>query len=379
MVILEAVNVSKSHSNKPTLRNVSLKLEKGTILGILGPSGCGKTTLLRIIAGLEAPESGRIFFSGKDMEGVPPHHRQFGMMFQEFALFPHKTVFDNIGFGLKIKKLSHKEISIRVHELLALVGLAGFSDRSISTLSGGERQRIALARSLAPSPRLLMLDEPMGSLDRELRERLVPDLKAILQHIGVTAIFVTHDHAEAYALADRIAVMACGEIEQEESPETLYRKPVNKTVASFLGFENFVDGTLQSDGSVETGIGVFYPEGTELSPGKDVTLLIRPEAARAVHDHYSEMFNNKAKDSGHHFTVITGTVTHRLFQGKFYRLKIKTPDGKCLSFDLVDRQPPSAGSSICLAISSSGVVLIQKSPVHRILVPHGVKDDLCHQ
>lgn len=358
MAILEAVEVSKSYRNEPTLRNVSFNLEKGTILGILGPSGCGKTTLLRIIAGLESPDSGRIFFNGRDMEGVPPHLRQFGMMFQEFALFPHKTVFDNIGFGLKIKKLSHGEISLRVHDLLALVGLAGFSDRSISTLSGGERQRIALARSLAPSPRLLMLDEPMGSLDRELRERLVPDLKAILQQVGVTAIFVTHDHAEAYALADRIAVMSCGEIEQEESPETLYRKPANKTVASFLGFENFVDGALRSDGSVETRIGIFYPERTELSQGKDVTLLIRPEAAKVVPDNYNEMFNSKAKNSDPAFTVIKGTVTHRLFQGRFFRVKIKTLEGKELSFDLVNDLPPSAGSNICLAISSSGVVLI---------------------
>ncbi len=210
MPLLEVTHISKSFAHTPALRRVSFSLDQGEILGILGPSGCGKTTLLRILAGIETPDSGRISFDGKDMADVPPHRRHFGMMFQDFALFPHKTVFDNVGFGLLQKKLPSQEVTRRVHELLALVGLDGFSNRGISSLSGGERQRIALARSLAPNPRLLLLDEPMGSLDRELRERLVPELKAILQHVGVTAVFVTHDHAEAYAMADKVAVMNHG-------------------------------------------------------------------------------------------------------------------------------------------------------------------------
>ena len=283
MALLEVTHISKSYAHTPALRQVSFSLEQGMILGILGPSGCGKTTLLRILAGIETPDSGSIAFDGKDMADVPPHRRHFGMMFQDFALFPHKTVFDNVGFGLLQKKLPSQEVTRRVHDLLSLVGLDGFSNRGISSLSGGERQRIALARSLAPNPRLLLLDEPMGSLDRELRERLVPELKAILQHVGVTAIFVTHDHAEAYAMADKVAVMNQGQIEQEDSPENLYRRPRNRRVASFLGFENFVDGMVMQDGSVQTRIGVFYPANPEkIAPGKAATLLIRPEAAAVV-------------------------------------------------------------------------------------------------
>ena len=358
MALLEVTHISKSYLQSPALRQISFSLEEGMILGILGPSGCGKTTLLRILAGIETPESGSVAFDGKDMANIPPHRRHFGMMFQDFALFPHKTVFDNVGFGLVQKKLPSQEVTRCVHDLLALVGLEGFSDRSIHTLSGGERQRIALARSLAPNPRLLLLDEPMGSLDRELRERLVPELKTILQHIGVTAIFVTHDHAEAYAMADTVAVMNQGQIEQQDSPGNLYRRPRNRRVAAFLGFENFVDGTVMPDGGVQTRIGVFYPSiPKNIAPGKAATLLIRPEAAAVAPAdirHPQEQMTRNGQSPG---TVISGIVTQRLFQGRFYRLRIETPEAMSLTFDLSnDPPPPRIGSILNLAIFSSGVI-----------------------
>jgi ABC-type Fe3+/spermidine/putrescine transport system ATPase subunit len=359
MPLLEVTHISKSFAHTQALRRVSFSLDQGEILGILGPSGCGKTTLLRILAGIETPDSGRISFDGKDMADVPPHRRHFGMMFQDFALFPHKTVFDNVGFGLLQKKLPSQEITRRVHELLALVGLVGFSNRGISYLSGGERQRIALARSLAPNPRLLLLDEPMGSLDRELRERLVPEIKAILQHIGLTAVFVTHDHAEAYAMADEVAVMNQGQIEQQDSPENLYRLPRNRRVATFLGFENFVDGTVIQDGRVQTRIGVFYPANLEKNtPGKTVTLLIRPEAAELVSDEGKSLHQTIERDS-QPVTMISGIVTQRLFQGRFYRLKMETPEALSLTFDLSNAfPPPQIGFIVNLAIFSPGVVCI---------------------
>lgn len=359
MAFLEVVHISKSYAHTPALRHVSFSLDQGGILGILGPSGCGKTTLLRILAGIETPDSGSVVFDGKDMADVPPHRRQFGMMFQDFALFPHKTVFDNVGFGLLQKKLLPEQVARRVHELLALVGMDGFSNRGISSLSGGERQRIALARSLAPNPRLLLLDEPMGSLDRELRERLVPELKTILQHVGVTAIFVTHDHAEAYAMADTVAVMNQGQIEQQDSPENLYRQPRNRRVATFLGFENFVDGTVMPGGSVRTNIGVFYPANSgEMSPGKAVTLLIRPEAAAVGSADGRNLFQTTERDS-RPVTMISGIVIQRLFQGRFYRLKMETPEALSLGFDLSNAlPPPQIGSIVNLAISSSGIVCI---------------------
>ena len=359
MPLLEVTHISKSFANTPALGRVSFSLDQGEILGILGPSGCGKTTLLRILAGIETPDSGRISFDGKDMADIPPHRRHFGMMFQDFALFPHKTVFDNVGFGLLQKKLPSQEVTRRVHELLALVGLVGFANRGISSLSGGERQRIALARSLAPNPRLLLLDEPMGSLDRELRERLVPEIKAILQHVGVTAVFVTHDHAEAYAMADKVAVMNLGQIEQQDSPENLYRLPRNRRVATFLGFENFVDGTVMQDGRVQTRIGVFYPANPEkITPGKTVTLLIRPEAADIVSADGRNLHQTIERDS-QSVTKISGIVTQRLFQGRFFRLKMETPEALSLTFDLSNAfPPPQIGSIVNLAIFSPGVVCI---------------------
>ena len=233
-------NVGERHSNLWVLHNVTLSLESRHILCLLGPSGCGKTTLLRIIAGLERPDRGKVLFDGTDMARIPPHRRRFGMMFQEFALFPHKNVFENVAFGLRMQKLPREEISRRTGEMLALVGLDGFGRRGVHTLSGGERQRVALARSLAPSPRLLMLDEPLGSLDRPLRERLLPELRQILKEIGITAIFVTHDHAEAFAMADVIAVFDKGRIEQMDTPENLRKSPANRTVADFLGVRHDV-------------------------------------------------------------------------------------------------------------------------------------------
>ena len=203
MALLEVVDINKDYDGIFTLDTINLCLDAGNLLCLLGPSGCGKTSLLRIIAGLEKTDSGTVIFDGQDLSRTPPHRRGFGMMFQDFSLFPHRNVFDNVAFALQLEKHSQDRINRRVKEMLNLVGLEGFEMRDVNRLSGGECQRVALARSLASEPRLLMLDEPLGSLDRVLRERLLVDLYRIIKQVGVTTLYVTHDHAEAFTVADR--------------------------------------------------------------------------------------------------------------------------------------------------------------------------------
>ena len=233
-LILEHIN-KKFDDGSLSLKDINLNLPRGTKLSVLGPSGSGKTTLLRIIAGLETPDSGTIFFNGQPMNDCPVHKRNFGMMFQEFALFPHLNVYSNIAFGLKMKGLNKTQIESRVNEMLLLTGLEGFEIRHVDELSGGERQRVALARTLAPQPRLLMLDEPLSSLDRILRKRLLKELTDIISTLNITIVFVTHDHEEAFAVGNMIVVMNQGKIEQKGTPDELVQTPKNQWIKEFLG------------------------------------------------------------------------------------------------------------------------------------------------
>ena len=227
-----------AYDEVPSLRGASLDLQPGEILCLLGPSGCGKTTLLRIIAGLESDYRGTVTLEGADIRGVPAHQRGFGLMFQDFALFPHMSVAQNVAYGLKRRGQGKRDIESRVADLLGQVGLTGLGERDVAALSGGQKQRVALARSLAPNPRLLMLDEPLGSLDARLRDQLALDLRAQLKGAGISAIYVTHDRREAYAVADRIAVMQAGAVRQCATPTQLYRQPTSAFVAEFLGMRN---------------------------------------------------------------------------------------------------------------------------------------------
>jgi thiamine transport system ATP-binding protein len=217
------------------LDGVDLSVHDGEIVAVLGPSGSGKSTLLRAIAGLEPLAGGTIAWDGTDLAGTPPHKRRFGLMFQEYALFPHKDVTGNVGFGLRMQGRAGPDVEHRVAEVLRLVDLEGFEHRSVTTLSGGEQQRVALARALAPEPRLLMLDEPLGALDRTLRERLTVDLEQLLHRLGMTSIYVTHDHAEARAIGDQLVVMRAGRVEQIGTPDDVVAHPANEFVAAFVG------------------------------------------------------------------------------------------------------------------------------------------------
>jgi len=350
MALLELRHISKTFNHHRAVDDVSIDLEDGHILCLLGPSGCGKTTLLRIIAGLERSDEGTVYFDGHDMAAVEPHRRNFSMMFQEFALFPHMDVVGNITFGLKMQKQPRKEILQRSKEMLALVGLDGYGTRNVSELSGGERQRVALARSLATHPRLVLLDEPLGSLDRALRERLLLDLRNILKTLGVTAIFVTHDQTEAYAIGDIIAVMNRGKIEQIDSPEKLYDRPANVRVARFLGFHNLVEGCTTAEGTIDTVLGILPAGDHDFPQQTRVIVLIRPDGAR-VRDESGPAQPGEI--------VVSGTVKDCLFKGRNYHLELQIENGQALVFELSGESRPSpAGSSMELVLSKRACVIM---------------------
>lgn len=351
MAYLLISDVSKRFDGHPVLEAINLEVPKGQILSLLGASGCGKTTLLRIIAGLTTPDSGRVLLEGRDLAASPPHARRFGLMFQEFALFPHKNVFENVAFGLQMQQKDRGEIVHRTEEMLALVGLTGFEQRNVADLSGGERQRVALARSLAPQPRLLMLDEPLGALDRALRRRLMADLVQILRKVNVTTIFVTHDQAEAMAMADTICVMHAGRIEQTAAPEALYKHPDNIRVANFMGFENLIPGEVIEPGIVDTRFGPIASDTQGLSVGSKVTLLFRPDAVVSIRDFEA---HHKA------YIQIQGKIEDWLFMGHCYRLRLVTDQGPVLSFDLPNENPPpEPHTEFQLTLKRSAITIIK--------------------
>lgn len=322
----------KSFGDVPALADVSLTLGKGEIISLLGPSGCGKSTLLKLVAGLEQPNRGTIYWAGESLAGVPTYRRNFGLMFQDYALFPHRNVLQNVAFGLQQQRLPRQEVARRAGEMLARVGMAGYASRSVLTLSGGEQQRVALARALAPRPRLLMLDEPLGALDRTLRDALLAELEALLRELEQTVIYVTHDQSEAFAISDRTLVMRAGRVMQAGSPAELYRQPNSRFVAEFLGLTNILPATVIDGQTIGLPWGeLMWPAGDLGSLGEQFTLLIRPEAALANPDDLA---------------AITGVVERALFQGATYRVMIRPDKGPALGFDLGLAAAPELGGEI---------------------------------
>lgn len=348
--ILEVRNLCNRYQESPLLKNINFSLYKGEVLCLLGPSGSGKTTLLRLLAGLEEADSGSIIFSGRDLAGIAPHKRNFGMMFQEYALFPHKNVRENIAFGLEMQQCPAARLQLRVDAMLDLVGLRQLAHRSIDELSGGERQRVALARSLAPEPQLLLLDEPLGSLDRTLRDRLTIEIRTILKSLGVTTIFVTHDQAEAFSIADKVAILHQGVLQQIGDPETLYRQPKNTTVAAFLGFTNLLEGSIDAAGLCHCPVGKLVVTAAPSEARENITLLIRPEGTK---------MKDPATDSAVSSPLLSGTIIARLFLGSSYRVTLQCGQ-QALTFDLpIDPPPGQLGEWITLAVNPAAIVVLE--------------------
>jgi ABC-type Fe3+/spermidine/putrescine transport system ATPase subunit len=306
--MLELLDIHKTYEGKPLLTGVSFTVETGETVCLLGASGSGKSTLLRIIAGLEKPESGQVMWKGKSLASVPAHQRNFGLVFQDYALFPHLTVAENVAFGLKMRNLPVEEIKLRVTGSLEQVNLGSFASRSVTELSGGEQQRVALARALATRPRLLMFDEPLGALDRALRDHLLEELRGILHESDIPAIYVTHDQEEAFAIADRIALLHDGQIVQIGAPAEVFASPASGWVANFLGLGNVFEGRMLAGGRVETKLGMIEVNcETDAGTGEAVTVLVRPELV-------------KIENNG---TGLKGRVADVLFQKNGYRVTLE--------------------------------------------------------
>ncbi len=283
--MLELIDIHKRYENQSLLGGISLAVLSGETVCLLGASGSGKSTLLRIVAGLESPEHGQVLWDGMDLEHVPAHRRNFGLVFQDYALFPHLSVADNIAFGLRMQKRSAPEIELRIGELLKLVNLEDFGSRRVAELSGGEQQRVALARALAPRPRLLMFDEPLGALDRTLKDELLDELRQILHASGIPAIYVTHDQEEAFTIADRILLLHEGQIVQGGTPAEVYACPASSWVAHFLGAGNILEAQVrQRDAAgwiIVTELGEFRVScGHAHQAGDRVSLLVGRYGAR---------------------------------------------------------------------------------------------------
>lgn len=349
---LEVRGVSKRYGRTLALDRVDLQVERGETVALLGPSGCGKSTLLAVVAGLE-PHDGTIRWRGRDLAGMAPESRRFGMVFQDYALFPHLNVFENVAFGLRVRRAPAARLRERVAEVLSLVDLDDMRDRDVTTLSGGERQRVALARALAPDPLLLMLDEPLAALDRNLRDRLAEDLGAILSRLDLPAIYVTHDVEEALAVADRAAVMAPGRIVRIGAPETIYREPGSEYVARFLGLDNLIPARWERAGGrpvLRTRLGAL-PAGALPRPpdGHEAALLLlRPDGASILDAAGPASSAGPASIDGG--WVLRGELTGRSFRGAAQRVRI-TVRGVELRFRVAaDQALPAPGSAVTCAI-----------------------------
>ncbi len=306
-IIVDLKNISKSFEGEKVLDDISLYIRENEFITLLGPSGCGKTTTLRIIAGFETPDAGQVFFEDKLLNDVPPYKRNINTVFQKYALFPHLNVYENVAFGLRLKKMSEEVIREKVKSMLSMVNLKGFEKRNISTLSGGQQQRVAIARALVNDPKVLLLDEPLGALDLKLRKDMQNELKNIQHKTGITFIYVTHDQEEALSMSDTVVVMTRGKIQQIGTPTDIYNEPKNAFVADFIGESNIVDGIMLDDFKTKFSGQIFECLDKGFEKNEPVDVVVRPEDVDVV-----PIDSDKA--------MLSGTVTSVTFKGVHYEI-----------------------------------------------------------
>lgn len=341
--IIEIKNISKTFEDLKVLDNLSLDIKKNEFVTFLGPSGCGKTTTLKIIAGFENCDEGSVIFEDKKINDLPPYERQINTVFQKYALFPHMNVYENIAFGLKIKKLPKSEIDKKVKEVLKLVDLEGFENRKTDSLSGGQQQRIAIARAIVNEPRVLLLDEPLGALDLKLRKEMQVELKRIQKQLGITFIFVTHDQEEALTMSDTVVVMNKGVIQQMGSPEDIYNEPKNRFVANFIGESNITEGVMIEDYKVQFCGTLFKCVDKGFEKNEEIDVVIRPEDIKIVD-----------KEKGH----LRGKVKASVFKGVHYELEVKE---KNMTFIIHTTKNIKIGEEIGMDIYPEDIHIMRKS------------------
>ena len=345
--LIRLEGIVKSFDDTVVLNGIDLSVDENEFVTLLGPSGCGKTTTLRIIAGFEKPDQGRVYFEGKDITGLPANRRPVNTVFQNYALFPHMTVGENIAFSLRVKNRPESEIKDRVAKALELVNLKGFENRRIDQLSGGQQQRIAMARAIVNEPRVLLLDEPLGALDLKLRQEMEYELVRLKKELGITFIYITHDQAEALSMSDKVVVMNEGYIQQEGTPQEIYDEPVNAFVADFIGDSNILSGRMTDEKAVSID-GVVYPciDGTEegFPPGRMVDVVIRPEDIDIVP--YGKGLWN-------------GTIISKLFIGVHYELLVQSEHGK-VEWLLQNYDQHEVGEKIGMYVDPENIQIMHK-------------------
>ena len=342
-IIIRLQDISKKFEDDVILDSINLSIKDKEFMTFLGPSGCGKTTTLRIIAGFLEADSGQVIFEGKDINSLPPHKRQVSTIFQRYALFPHLNVYDNIAFGLRIKKMKEKDIAKKVGEMLELVNLKGFQKRNISSLSGGQQQRVAIARALAVEPRVLLLDEPLGALDLKLRKDMQVELKNIQKRMGITFIYVTHDQQEALSMSDTVVVMNDGKIQQIGTPIDIYNEPKNAFVADFIGESNILDGVMLDDFKAKFSGAIFQCLDKGFKVNESVEIVVRPEDVDVVP--YGE-------------GTISGVITSNTFKGVHFEMIVDIDNFKWM-IQTTDYYP--VGTKIGIQIEPDAIHVMKKS------------------
>lgn len=341
--IIELKDINIAFENQTVLDGINLTIRDGEFVTLLGPSGCGKTTTLRIIGGFEEPTSGEVLFEDKKINGIPPYKRQVNTIFQRYALFPHLNVYENIAFGMRVKKMKEADISKKVSEMLKLVNLEGLEKRKIDTLSGGQQQRVAIARALANEPRVLLLDEPLAALDLKLRKDMQVELKKIQQSLGITFIFVTHDQEEALTMSDTVVVMDAGKIQQVGTPKDIYNEPENAFVADFIGESNILDGVMLQDFLAEFSGHKFECLDKGFAKGESVDVVVRPEDVDIV-----------APEAG----MLTGVVTSVTFLGVHYEIIVDIGGFKWM---IQTTDEAFEGDTVGLYIEPDAIHIMKKS------------------